>query len=116
MEFYGYKRCTTCRRAHEYLRELGVDVPFHDFVTDPPTPEQVRDWARRAGGVTALLNTRGRHFKEQGLTPDAFDEGGWVQRLSQDGRLLKRPVLVTGDGIVIGFDPEAYRRAVEAAR
>jgi arsenate reductase len=111
MEFYGYRKCSTCRNAYKYLQERGIDIPFHDFVADPPSPHQLRAWIERRGeGVTPFINTKGQRYRELGLKDKQLGEEEWLEKLSQDGRLLKRPVLVTENEVVIGFDREAYDR------
>jgi arsenate reductase len=114
MEFYGYKRCSTCRNAHKYLAEHGVELEFHDFVNHPPTREQLQRWISiRGEGVEPFINTRGTRYRELGLKDKTLSEADWLDMLSQDGKLLKRPIVVTDDEIVIGFDKSAYDRLVE---
>lgn len=109
MEFYGYKKCSTCRNAYKFLTEHGIELEFHDFVEQPPAPDRLRTWiAGRGQGVAPFLNVKGTRFKELGLKDRTLSEDDWIERLSQDGRLLKRPVLVTDNGVIIGFDKSAY--------
>ncbi|MDQ0188806.1 Spx/MgsR family RNA polymerase-binding regulatory protein [Alicyclobacillus cycloheptanicus] len=115
MEFYGYKKCSTCRNAHKFLADHGVDVPFQDFVQNPPSVEQLKAWiAKRNEGVLPFVNTKGTRYRELNLADKQLSEAEWLDLLSTDGKLLKRPVLVTDEEVVLGFDRPAYERIVTA--
>ncbi|MCL6631560.1 MAG: Spx/MgsR family RNA polymerase-binding regulatory protein [Alicyclobacillus herbarius] len=114
MEFYGYRRCSTCRNAYKYLQEHGVEVVFQDLVDKPPTREQIRQWVSRLGqGIDPFLNRRGTRFRELGLKDARLSEDEWIEKLSADGKLFKRPILVTDEDIILGFDRAAYDHVVE---
>jgi arsenate reductase len=114
MEFYGYKKCSTCRDAHKYLSAAGCSVPFNDFVEQPPTREVLQSWVQKLGkGVMPFVNTKGTRYRELGLKDQSITDEEWLDLLSKDGKLLKRPVLVTDDEIVVGFDKAAYDRLVQ---
>ncbi|MCL6593045.1 MAG: Spx/MgsR family RNA polymerase-binding regulatory protein [Alicyclobacillus sp.] len=106
--FYGYRKCSTCRQAHQFLRSLGVETEFQDFVQQPPTLAQLRAWAQQLGGVEPLINRRGTRYRELGLQDQSLSDEQWLTLLSQDGKLLKRPVLVADGRVVLGFDRAAY--------
>lgn len=109
MEFYGYRKCSTCRTAHRHLTSAGYEIDFNDFVQSPPDAETLKRWvAKRGEGVTPFLNARGTRFKELGLTPDGLSEQEWMMRLSADGKLLKRPVLELDDQVLVGYQSTAY--------
>lgn len=109
MEFYGYKKCSTCRKAHLHLTQLGFDVPFRDFVENPPSPATLRDWILRRGeGITPFINTKGTSVRALGDRVNDLTESDWIQLMSEDGKLIKRPVLITADGVLIGYQPQGY--------
>lgn len=109
MEFYGYKKCSTCRDAQKYLEALGINVPFHDFVAEPPSREQLKSWIAKHGqGIMPFVNTKGTVYRERGLKDQTLTEEEWIELLTADGKLLKRPIVVTEDAVIIGFDPTAY--------
>ena len=111
MEFYGYKKCSTCRDAHKFLLQHGVDVEFHDFVANPPSLQTLQSWVSRYGqGVLPFVNRKGTVFRDRGLKDMDLSETEWMELLHEDGKLIKRPILVTDDEIVIGFDKAAYER------
>ncbi|WP_067932028.1 arsenate reductase family protein [Alicyclobacillus kakegawensis] len=113
MEFYGYRRCSTCRNAHKYLKEHGIDVEFRDLVDKPPTADQVRRWVKELGqGVEPFLNRRGTRFRELGLKDAQLTEQEWVDRLTSDGKLFKRPIVIADGEVVIGFDKAAYDQLI----
>nr|WP_074949000.1 Spx/MgsR family RNA polymerase-binding regulatory protein [Alicyclobacillus macrosporangiidus] len=112
MEFYGYRRCSTCRNAYRFLQERGIEVPFHDLVEQPPSVEQLRRWVEASGqGVAAFINRQGTRYRELGLKDKTLSDEEWLHLLSQDGKLIKRPILVDGDRVVVGFDRTAYEAA-----
>lgn len=113
MEFYGYKKCSTCRDAHNYLARHGVEVDFHDLVQSPPSVDQLASWvARRGEGVQPFINVKGISYRALGDEAQSWNEDAWLRALSADGKLLKRPILVRDDGIVLGFDRSVYAALV----
>lgn len=115
MEFYGYKKCSTCRDAHKLLTQNGIQVEFKDFVEQPPSVEQLRSWIDlHKEGVMAFVNAKGTRFRELGLKDRQLSDAEWIQMMSEDGKLLKRPVLVAGNRVIVGFDKAAYAAVVES--
>lgn len=109
MEFYGYKKCSTCRNAHKNLSNHGIHVEFRDFVDTPPSVETLRRWVELKGeGIWPFINTKGTRFRELGLKDKVVSEEEWLTMLSQDGKLIKRPILITDKQVMIGFDERVY--------
>lgn len=114
MEFYGYKKCSTCRDAHKSLVQHGVAVDFQDFVEQPPSVETLKGWiAKRGEGVTPFVNAKGTRYRELGLKDKLITDEQWLQMMSEDGKLLKRPVLITGDEVLVGYEKAAYQRVID---
>jgi arsenate reductase len=106
----SYATCSTCRKALAWLKARGVDADVRPMVLQPPTPTELAAWIPKSGvGVKKWLNTSGASYR-------AFDketlaratEADLVAALSADGKLVKRPVLVHGDRVLVGFREEAY--------
>jgi arsenate reductase (glutaredoxin) len=108
---YGYRRCSTCREAHKTLTAGGLHIPFHDIVDKPPSEDTIRTWMRVSGRpVEDFINTRGTVYRERDLKRAKFTEDEWIRELSKDGKLLKRPILVTEQDVFVGYHEGAYRR------
>lgn len=112
LKLYGYRRCSTCRDAQKTLTTNGAQVEFHDIVDRPPSQATVRDWLEAANRpVLDFVNARGTVYRERNLKNAKFTEDEWIRELSADGKLLKRPILVTpSHDVFIGYDEGAYRR------
>lgn len=106
MEFWWYPRCSTCRKAKKYLEEKGVSFETHDLVETPPTKEQLRSWREMSGlELKKFFNTSGVLYREMKLKdriPD-MTEDEMLELLASDGKLVKRPVLVTEKEVFVGF-------------
>jgi arsenate reductase-like glutaredoxin family protein len=92
------------------LRDAGIEVDEIDYAKNGLTEDQVTALITKVGGVAPLLNTRNAVVKEKGWvvkppTPKAF-----AKAVSEDVNLLKRPILIDGDTIIIGFDRPAYAK------
>lgn len=117
MEFYGYKKCSTCRQAHQYLKNLGFATDFQDFVENPPSVETLRTWVTKRGdGIAPFINAKGTRFRELDLKNKTLSEDEWFSLLSQDGKLIKRPIVVVGDEVLVGFDKAQYDEISGAKR
>jgi len=105
---YGIKACDTMKKARNWLDSKGVSYVFHDWKTDPPTAELLTSWVARLGWEV-LLNRSGTTFRK---LPDAdrigIDATKAVALMLANASAIKRPVLVTGDALQVGFSAEAY--------
>lgn len=116
---YQYPACSTCRNALRWLDAHGVSYESVDIVKSPPALSVLKGAVARSGlPVTKLFNTSGRSYRE----------GGYKQRLQNatlasaladlagDGKLIKRPLVVSERVVLVGFDPERYASHLEALR
>jgi arsenate reductase len=105
-----YAGCSTCTKALKWLGEHGVEVEVRAIVERPPTAAELKVWVpRSAKPVRKWLNTSGQSYRalDKGVAAAAKDEE-IMRWLTKDGKLVKRPVLVAGDRVLVGFDAEAY--------
>ncbi|MDD8058189.1 MULTISPECIES: ArsC family reductase [Shewanella] len=109
MTLYGIKNCDTVRKARKWLEAEKIDFTFHDFREDGLTAETVNQWVKVVGWE-ALFNKRSTSFR--GLTDaeksDITQEKA-IALMVQYPTLVKRPVLVKQDSILIGFKAEQYQ-------
>jgi Spx/MgsR family transcriptional regulator len=109
---YGLNNCDTCRKARKWLDRFGVAHAFVDYRDDKPTPETLVDWARQAGGFDTLVNkssTTWRQLPEHRKTPGS--EAEWKLLLREHPQLVRRPVVVTEDGLVTqGFTDKGFKQ------
>lgn len=109
--FIQYPKCTTCKKALNYLKAKGVDFEDRHIVEQVPTKEELTTWIHKSGlEVKKFFNTSGKLYKEMNLKDQvgslSLEEA--VDLLSSNGMLIKRPILVTEDTVLVGFKEEAY--------
>lgn len=106
----SYSGCSTCKRALRWLAERGVAVEVRPIVEQPPTAAELGAWIPKSGrSVRKWLNTSGQSYRALGKEKvDAASDAELVQWLARDGKLVKRPVLVAGSKVLVGFDEAAY--------
>ena len=106
MLFIEYPKCTTCKKARKYLEEKGLDFKERHIVENNPTAEELKKWIETSGyPVKKFFNTSGMKYRELGLKdklPEMSDEEK-IQLLASDGMLVKRPILIDGDRVLVGF-------------
>ena len=106
MLFIEYPKCSTCKKAKKHLEELGVSFEDRHIVEENPTKEELTEWISVSGyPVKKFFNTSGMKFRELGLKdrlPQMTDEEK-IELLATDGMLVKRPLLIDGDRILVGF-------------
>lgn len=106
----SYAGCSTCKKALKWLAERGVDAEVRPIVDRPPTRAELARWIPASGlPVRKWLNTSGQSYRALGKARvDAADDEVLMRWLSEDGKLVKRPVLVAGDRVLVGFREEQY--------
>lgn len=113
MEFIYYPRCSTCLKALKKLKEQGIDVTLRDIVNETPTQEELLCWIRQSGkGIKPFFNTSGKLYREMNLKDKINDmnEDEAALLLSQNGMLIKRPLLIDSEKIIIGYQKEIYEK------
>jgi Spx/MgsR family transcriptional regulator len=113
VELYGISNCDTMKKARRWLEEQGIEYHFHDYKKEGVNEEQLRAWAARVGWET-LLNRRGMMWRK--LSPevrDAMDETHALKVMCDTPSIIKRPVLVQGDQVLVGFSEESYRELLQ---
>ena len=106
MTFICYPNCTTCQKAQKWLDENGISYTFRDIKTENPTYEELSAWRRRSGlPLKKFFNTSGLLYKSMALKEklSAMSEDEMLKLLAADGMLVKRPLLVGNDFVLIGF-------------
>ena len=106
MTFICYPKCTTCQKAQKWLDENGASYTFRDIKMEHPTYEELSAWHRRSGlPLKKFFNTSGLLYKSMGLKDKLpqMSEDEMLKRLAADGMLVKRPLLVGDDFVLIGF-------------
>lgn len=101
-----YPRCTTCRRAQNWLDERGVAYTYRDIKEDNPTAAQLAAWQAKSGlPMKKFFNTSGLLYKSMALKDKlptmSYEE--MCDLLATDGMLVKRPLLVGDDFVLVGF-------------
>lgn len=107
---YGLKNCDTCRRARKWLDAEGVEHDFTDLRDDVPSVSTLKAWHEAVGG--GLLNRRGTTWRSLPEPEKARAEKNLPQLLRDYPALMKRPVLVTADKMLVGFDEQTWKKAL----
>lgn len=106
MLFICYPKCTTCQKAQKWLDGKGVKYELRDIKADNPSYEELADWYKRSGlPLKRFFNTSGLLYKSMELKdklPTMSDEEQ-LRLLATDGMLVKRPLLIDGDKVLVGF-------------
>lgn len=114
--FIEYPKCTTCKKAKKWLDEHGVEYIDRHIAEDNPTAEELASWQRRSGlPLRRFFNTSGMKYREMGvkakLDAGMSDEEAFAL-LATDGMLVKRPIVVTDDAILVGFKEAAWEETL----
>ena len=105
---HGIKACDTMKKARAWLDAHGVAYHFHDYKTDGITRAVLQRWCIAVGWET-LLNRAGTTFRKLHLADrENLDEGKAIALMLAAPSMIKRPVLDTGKGLIVGFNAAVY--------
>lgn len=110
--FIEYPKCSTCKKAKKWLEENNVDYVERNIVSDTPTVEELERWVRRSGKeLKKWLNTSGLKYKELNLKEKLVDmsDKEKIELLASDGMLIKRPLLISDKGVLVGFKEDEWK-------
>ncbi|MFL0756336.1 MAG: arsenate reductase family protein [Prochlorococcus sp.] len=107
---YSYSRCSTCRKALAWLQEHHIAYELLDIIETPPNREMLVGASERLGNRKLLFNTSGQSYRALGsAVVQAMSDTEAFDALADDGKLIKRPLLITEKGnVLVGFKPEVW--------
>jgi arsenate reductase len=110
----SYAACGTCKKALAWLRDQGLPVDVRPITERPPTRAELDAWIDASGlPVRRWLNTSGQSYRALGKSHfDACTDDQIRDHLTKDGKLVKRPVVVAGERVLVGFDARSYQTLV----
>ena len=111
MLFVCYDKCGTCKKAEKYLLDKGYTLEKRDIKGDKPSLEELTAWYKASGlPLKCFYNTSGKLYKELNLKDKipTMTEEEQLALLASDGMLVKRPILVNGEDVLIGFKLAEY--------
>ena len=106
MLFVYYPKCSTCMKAKKWLDEKGLEYEARDIRAENPAAEELRTWYEKSGlPLKKFFNTSGNLYKEMKLKDSLSEmpEEEQLRLLGTDGMLVKRPIVVDGDTVLVGF-------------
>lgn len=117
VKVYEYKACSTCQKALKYLDQKGVKYERLPIVDQPPTMGELKKmlgYLKAAGGsFKNLFNTSGVQYRELGIS-DKIKAGMTEQQaldlLAKNGKLIKRPFVLTDEDGTVGFKEDIWKR------
>ena len=106
LKFICYPKCTTCQKAKKWLDDNGIEYKLRDIKTDNPTQDELTLWYEKSGlPLKKFFNTSGLLYKSMELKDKlpGMSEAEMLQLLSTDGMLVKRPLLIGEEFVLVGF-------------
>lgn len=113
MLFIQYPPCTTCKRAKTWLDARGVAYDVRHIKENPPSFEELKGWYQKSGlPLKRFFNTSGLLYKSLNLKEKlpTMSEEEQLRLLASDGMLVKRPIIVTDNGVCTGFKETEWER------
>ena len=104
--FIDYPKCSTCKKAKKWLEENKIKFLDRNIVEENPTYEELSRWINKSGiTIKKWLNTRGSKYKELNLKEKliTMPDDEKIKLLASNGMLIKRPVLISNNGVYVGF-------------
>ena len=97
-----YPKCSTCKKAIRHLEEKGLKPQIRDISRENPTAEELRGWIAQSG---LPIKRFFMHLKDRLETMSDEEK---IALLASDGMLVKRPLLIDGDQVLVGYRPQQY--------
>ena len=114
LKFICYPKCTTCQRAKKWLDDNKIDYELRDIKLDNPSLEELIEWYNKSGlPLKRFFNTSGLLYKSLDLKnklPE-MSEDEMLKLLATDGMLVKRPLLIGDDFVLVGFKEAEWDKA-----
>ena len=115
VKFICYPKCTTCQKARKWLDDNKIEYEFRDIKLDNPTLDELAEWYKKSGlPLKKFFNTSGLLYKSLDLKNKLpiMSEDEMLNLLASDGMLVKRPLVIGDDFILVGFKEAEWSAAL----
>ena len=112
IKFICYPQCTTCQKAQKWLDDNNIEYELRNIKEDNPSLEELTDWYKMSGlPLKKFFNTSGLLYKSMGLKDKlpAMSEEEQLKLLATDGMLVKRPLVIGDDFVLVGFKENEWK-------
>ena len=119
MTFLCYPACSTCKKAKTFLDERKAAYALRPIHTENPTADELRLWQEKSGlPLKRFFNTSGQRYRALELSSRLphMPEEEQLALLSTDGMLVRRPILILEDTVLVGFRQAEWEAALSAAQ
>lgn len=113
--FINYPKCSTCKKAEKFLKENNIGFINRNIVEENPSAEELALWMEKSGlEPRKFFNTSGVLYREMNLKDKikTMSKEEMIEILSTNGMLVKRPLLVMDDKVLVGFKEENYKEII----
>lgn len=115
MLFVEYPKCTTCIKAKKFLQSEEIEFEARHIVEENPTKEELKHWIKKSGlPISKFFNTSGKLYREMELKDKVkvLSEEELIEILASNGMVVKRPIFVTENTVLVGFKEEDYKKVI----
>ena len=116
IQFICYPKCSTCQKAKSWLDENGIEYDLRDIKLDNPSYAELKKWYHENNlELKKYFNTSGLLYKEMELKTRllSMTEEEQIRLLATDGMLVKRPIAVAGDKVLVGFKEKEWAELIK---
>ena len=116
MIFLFYPKCSTCQKAKKWLDEQNIEYTQRHIAEDNPSYEELKEWYDKSGlPLKKFFNTSGMLYKEMQLKDKlpAMSEEEQLELLASNGMLVKRPIVIKGNTVLVGFKEAEWEEKVK---
>ena len=107
----GIKNCDTVKKTFKWLSENEVSYEFIDLKKEPLTIDEIKELEFKVG-LEVLVNKRGTTYRKLGLKDKELDNKEMMEVLEQNQSMIKRPVLILDEAVLVGYDEEAFKNFI----
>lgn len=115
LEFICYQKCTTCQKAKKWLDDNGIEYKMRDIKLEKPSLEELSHFHEKSGlPLKKFFNTSGLLYRSLDLKTKlpTMTDSEMLALLASDGMLVKRPILVGNDFVLVGFKEDLWREKI----
>jgi len=108
IKLYGIPNCDSIKKARKWLKDNDIDYEFHDYKKQGVPEKELKVWVKKLGWEI-VLNKRGTTWRKlDDKTKDSVTEESAIQIMLDNPSIIKRPVLVKNDLLLVGFKADEY--------